>query len=150
MLEPPERLLSLASSSLSALLEIDAALRCPICLDVMYRPLGLSCGHAFCAECAFRAVGRGGGVGSLPALLDSVHPGEPCPECRRPDAFVGARAMRVTGALAKVRHARAWAEKRDEARERGAARRRIVERRRLRGRAPTALDVLRPGEMEEY
>ena len=60
------------------------------------------------------------------------------------------RAMRVTGALARVRHARAWAEKRDEARERGAARRRILERRRLAGRAPTALDVLRPGEMEEY
>ena len=132
------------------MLEIDAALRCPICLDVMYRPLGLSCGHAFCAECAFRAVGSGGCVGPLEALLGSVHPGEPCPECRRPDAFVGARAMRVTGALARARHAAAWREKRDEARERVAARRRILETRRLSGRAPTALDVLRPGEMEEY
>ena len=138
------------SSSIADAAALDATLRCPICLDFMYRPLGLACGHAFCTECALRAVGAGGAVGSLRALLGSVDPDEACPECRRPAAFVGARAMRETGALVRARHPGLWAAKRDEARERAAARRVIAERRRLRGRRATPMDVLRPGSMDEY
>ena len=116
----------------------------------MYRPLGLACGHAFCTECALRAVGHGGDVGSLRAVLGALDEDEACPECRRPAAFAAAHAMRETGALVRARHWGAWMARRDEARERDAALRTVLEARRLTGRPATPLDVLRPGCMDEY
>ena len=50
----------------------------------MYQPLGLECGHRFCADCAFTCVGKGRALGSVRAILDHVHPEAACPECRTP------------------------------------------------------------------
>ena len=39
----------------------------------MYQPLGLECGHKFCADCAFSAVGKGNAIGTVRAILDFTH-----------------------------------------------------------------------------
>lgn len=50
----------------------------------MYQPLGLECGHRFCADCAFTCAGKGRALGSVRAILDHVDPEAACPECRTP------------------------------------------------------------------
>ena len=50
----------------------------------MYQPLGLECGHRFCADCALTCVGKGRALGTVRAILDHVHPEAACPECRTP------------------------------------------------------------------
>ena len=45
----------------------------------MYQPLGLECGHKFCADCAFSSIGKGNAVGSVRAILDHVDPDAACP-----------------------------------------------------------------------
>jgi len=39
--------------------------KCPICLELMYRPVGLSCGHKFCRQCALDAAGFGKVFGAV-------------------------------------------------------------------------------------
>ena len=50
----------------------------------MYQPLGLECGHKFCADCVFTCVGKGRALGTVKAILDHVPAGAACPECRTP------------------------------------------------------------------
>ena len=50
----------------------------------MFQPLGLECGHRFCADCALTCAGKGRALGSVRAILDHVHPEAACPECRTP------------------------------------------------------------------
>jgi hypothetical protein len=52
--------------------------------EVMYQPLGLECGHRFCADCAFTCVGKGRALGTVRAILDHVDADAACPECRTP------------------------------------------------------------------
>jgi hypothetical protein len=33
--------------------------------EAMYQPLGLECGHSFCADCAFSCVGKGRALGTV-------------------------------------------------------------------------------------
>ena len=48
----------------------DPDLTCPICLDVLFEPLTLRCGHSFCRACL---------LGSTKLAPD----GRCCPQCRR-------------------------------------------------------------------
>ena len=50
----------------------------------MYQPLGLECGHKFCADCVFTCVGKGRALGTVKAILDHVPADSACPECRTP------------------------------------------------------------------
>ena len=50
----------------------------------MYQPLGLECGHRFCADCVFTCVGKGRALGTVKAILDHVPADAACPECRTP------------------------------------------------------------------
>ena len=52
--------------------------------EVMYQPLGLECGHMFCADCVFTCVGKGRALGTVKAILDHVPADAACPECRTP------------------------------------------------------------------
>ena len=73
---------SLTSSTLSD----PDSLKCPICLDIMYLPLSLECGHRLCSRCAIAlALGKNGEVGNVDSLLQSGPVGRseaPCPQCR--------------------------------------------------------------------
>lgn len=75
--------------------------------DLMYRPLGLACGHKFCAPCAFKAAGMGNAVGTMRALLHHTPPLTPCPECRRPGMYARAKELESVGQLIKFRCATA-------------------------------------------
>ena len=71
----------------------------------MYQPLGLECGHKFCADCAFSSVGKGNALGSVRAILDHVEPGAACPECRTKGVFVNAMELKTTEKLIRQRRA---------------------------------------------
>ena len=155
-LVPSARETSIASSGLGERAAgVARSLRCPICLDVLFRPLGLACGHVFCSDCAFTAVGRGNAVGTLAALLASLDAAEPCPECRRPAAYEGARQMVELSRLVRARHPDLWAERRAEALLKAKQLRAILERRAARVAAAvpgsaTPFDLLAAKPYEDF
>jgi hypothetical protein len=69
----------------------------------MYQPIGLECGHKFCAQCAFNSAGKANALGSFQAILDHVSANAPCPQCRTPGAFVLAMNLKETGHLIRRR-----------------------------------------------
>ena len=69
----------------------------------MYQPIGLECGHAFCADCAFTSAGKGYALGSVRAILEHVCPDARCPECRTKGVYVLAVQLKKTEALIKQR-----------------------------------------------
>ena len=71
--------------------------------EAMYQPLGLECGHKFCADCAFSAVGKGNALGTVRAILDHVDPDSACPECRTKGVYVYAMELKETEKLIKKR-----------------------------------------------
>ena len=51
-------------------------LSCGICLDTLYKPVGLSCGHVFCRDCLLQSAGilkEGATLGDLRTDPTSVH-----------------------------------------------------------------------------
>ncbi|BDA51487.1 probable E3 ubiquitin-protein ligase BAH1-like 1 at C-terminar half [Coccomyxa sp. Obi] len=113
--------LSVASSGLDDGIEnVDNDHSCPICLEAMYQPLGLECGHRFCADCAFSAVGKGNALGTVRAILDHVDVNAACPECRTKGVFMRAIELKETERLIKQRYPKAWAERAEEAHEKEA------------------------------
>jgi hypothetical protein len=71
--------------------------------EAMYQPLGLECGHKFCADCAFSAVGKGNALGTVRAILDHVALEAACPECRTSGVFLHAIELKETERLIKQR-----------------------------------------------
>jgi len=71
--------------------------------EAMYQPLGLECGHKFCASCAFSSVGKGYALGTVRAILDHVSAEAACPECRTHGVFVMAMELKETEKLIKQR-----------------------------------------------
>ena len=71
--------------------------------EAMYQPLGLECGHKFCADCAFSAVGKGNALGTVRAILDHVDPEAACPECRTKGVYVFAMELKETEKLIRQR-----------------------------------------------
>lgn len=101
----------------------DNDLTCPICLDLMYKPVALACGHKFCKRCALEAAGFGRAVGTFASIVSHVPRRAPCPACRQQDVYRGAVSLREVGRLIERRHPREWAERRgaDKRLEREAA-----------------------------
>ena len=58
---------------------------CAVCLEVMYMPVGLKCGHLFCMSCIKQAVG----VESSKPLGRAPRQAS-CPSCRQRGVFAGA------------------------------------------------------------
>lgn len=71
--------------------------------EAMYQPIGLECGHKFCADCAFTSAGKGNAVGTVRAILDHVPSNACCPECRTKGVFVLAIELKETEKLIKQR-----------------------------------------------
>ncbi len=100
---------------------VDEDLRCPICLDLMYRPVGLACGHKFCRACALEAAGFGRLLGAFRNVVSYVPRRTPCPHCRQPDVYRTAIALKEVGALIRARHPEEWAARAGEERARARA-----------------------------
>ncbi|KAK9835065.1 hypothetical protein WJX81_008355 [Elliptochloris bilobata] len=121
---------SLASSGMGPPEEVDEDYLCPICLDIMYKPIGLECGHKFCADCAFTAVGKGNALGSVRAILYHVSAEAACPECRSVGMFVLAHELHQTEQLLRKRWPEEYAKRAKELQAKEARLRSILARQR--------------------
>lgn len=65
--------------------KIDIDLTCSICLDTVFDPVSLTCGHIFCYICACSAASV-----SIVDGLKAANPKEKCPLCRERAAYEGA------------------------------------------------------------
>ena len=93
---------------------------CGVCLDTLYKPVGLECGHVFCRDCLLRAAGvldhRGTSlavslrgrttvsrVAAGEAALEpaSWHARDKCPECRQSGVFLTSTRLRHVEACIK-------------------------------------------------
>lgn len=87
----------------------DEELRCPICLEIMYKPVGLGCGHKFCRTCALESVGFGNVLGAFETIANYIPARMPCPECRQTNVYKNAVSLKEMGALIRERHPELWA-----------------------------------------
>jgi hypothetical protein len=94
----------------------DEELRCPICLDVMYKPVGLGCGHKFCRPCALEAAGFGKAFGAFHNIISYIPARTPCPQCRQQNVYRSAVTLKEVGRLIKSRYPEQWAEAKSEER----------------------------------
>jgi hypothetical protein len=93
---------------------------CGVCLDTLYKPVGLECGHVFCRDCLLRAAGvldhRGTSiavslrgrqtvsrVAAGEAALEPVswRERDKCPECRHEGVFLTSTRLRHVEACIK-------------------------------------------------
>lgn len=66
-------------------MKVDVDLTCSICLDTVFDPVSLTCGHIFCFMCCCSA-----GSVTIVDGLKSVDPKTKCPLCRQAGVFSGA------------------------------------------------------------
>jgi E3 ubiquitin-protein ligase BAH len=66
-------------------INLDISLTCSICLDTVFDPVSLTCGHIFCYMCACKA-----GSVTIVDGLKEVEPKKSCPLCRGAGVFKGA------------------------------------------------------------
>ncbi|XP_010921686.1 probable E3 ubiquitin-protein ligase BAH1-like 1 [Elaeis guineensis] len=66
-------------------MKVDIDLTCSICLDTVFDPVSLSCGHIFCYMCCCSA-----GSVTIVDGLKSVNPKAKCPLCRQAGVYAGA------------------------------------------------------------
>ena len=93
-------------------------LRCPICLDLMYKPVGLGCGHKFCRQCALDAAGFGRACGAFRNIVSYIPARTPCPHCRQTNVYKNAVSLKEVGTLIRSRYPEQWAERKGEERQR--------------------------------
>jgi hypothetical protein len=96
----------------------DEELRCPICLDIMYKPVGLGCGHKFCRHCALEAAGFGRIHGAFRNIVSYIPVRVACPQCRQPNVYRNAVSLKEVGALIRARYPADWAEAAEEEKRR--------------------------------
>lgn len=109
--------------------------KCPICLELMYRPVGLSCGHKFCRQCALDAAGFGKVFGAFRNIISYIPARVTCPECRQAKAYKGAVSLKELGFLIRDRYPKEYAERRNDERE---------HRRNIAARPTPPVDTSRP------
>eukprot|EP00891_Asterochloris_glomerata_P005309 jgi/Astpho2/5309/fgenesh1_pg.00075_%23_8_t len=81
---------------------------CSICLGILYKPIGLSCGHKFCRPCALRAAGMSKVLGKVKAILDNIPAETKCPECRQMWVYSGAIQLKSVDEFVRSRSAEAY------------------------------------------
>lgn len=111
-LSDPERCLTSRSVS-----DLEETQKCPICLDILYKPIGLACGHKFCQNCLFKAVIPGIAFGNVQGLLNVVPVKARCPQCRQMGVFENAGCLPALAAYLKQKFPEYWRERREEERK---------------------------------
>jgi len=86
-------------------------LRCSICLDLLYRPVGLGCGHKFCRACALEAAGFGHIYGTFRNVISYIPARTPCPHCRQTHVYRSAVSLKEVGLLIRSRFPEHWEER---------------------------------------
>lgn len=106
----------------------DEGLECPICLDVLYRPIGLACGHKFCTPCISRAVAPGSvwKPGHENSALATVSHRAKCPQCRQQCVFRNASYLTVLSNNLKQRFPKYWKDRQIEDKESGSRSKEII------------------------
>ncbi|KAJ4726931.1 E3 ubiquitin-protein ligase BAH1-like [Melia azedarach] len=66
-------------------IELDIDLTCPVCLETVFDPVSLTCGHILCKMCACSAASV-----SIVDGLQSAEPRGKCPLCRQAGVYAGA------------------------------------------------------------
>ncbi|OAY67572.1 putative E3 ubiquitin-protein ligase BAH1-like 1 [Ananas comosus] len=78
-------------------MRVDINLTCSICLDTVFDPVALACGHIFCYMCCCSAASV-----TIVDGLESANPKAKCPLCRRGGVF--ARAVHLDELYILLRH----------------------------------------------
>lgn len=86
--------------------KLDVDLTCPICLDTVFYPVALTCGHIFCDICACSAASV-----SIVDGLKEASPKEKCPLCRQKRVYDGAVHLEELNILLSRRCPEYWAER---------------------------------------
>ncbi|KAG0589557.1 hypothetical protein M758_1G027700 [Ceratodon purpureus] len=85
---------------------LDFDLSCSICLDTLFDPIALGCGHLFCNNCACTAANVLGHEGPRAARCNAQ-----CPICRQAGVYVDAVKLKELSSLIKNRCPEDWKER---------------------------------------
>ncbi|XP_009119604.1 E3 ubiquitin-protein ligase BAH1 [Brassica rapa] len=97
----------LLSCELSDSLKVDIDLTCSICLDTVFDPISLTCGHIYCYMCACSAASV-----NVVDGLKTADPSEKCPLCREVCVYKGAVHLDELSILLKRSCREYWEERR--------------------------------------
>ncbi|KAA8516850.1 hypothetical protein F0562_017332 [Nyssa sinensis] len=86
--------------------KLEYSLTCAICLDLVFNPYALSCGHLFCKSCACSAASV-----MLFQGLKAASPESKCPVCREAGVYATALHMLELDMLLKKRCKAYWKER---------------------------------------
>eukprot|EP00210_Caulerpa_lentillifera_P007556 g7216.t1 len=90
---------------------ITVDINCQICLDVLYKPVALSCGHVYCLSCLLEGYGLQNYVGSHRALLSNIPSMAACFQCRQRRVFRSAELIPELDHYCRLRNPEAWNER---------------------------------------
>ncbi|CAD7703994.1 unnamed protein product [Ostreobium quekettii] len=110
---PHERLCNSSRDGVSR----NSDFQCPICLDTLFRPLALGCGHVFCQSCLFDAFGCGRRLGTAGNMLSCIPASARCPECRSDNVAAGAKHLKVLSTTLQQRFPEYWQTREQEEKE---------------------------------
>lgn len=84
-------------------IKLEYNLKCAICLEIVFNPYALSCGHLFCKSCACSAASV-----MIFQGLKASSPDSKCPICREAGVYANAVHMLELDLLIKKRHKDYW------------------------------------------
>ncbi|CAK9206679.1 unnamed protein product [Sphagnum troendelagicum] len=93
-------------------MKLDINLTCSICLDTLFDPVALGCGHLFCNSCACSAASVAPFLGPKAAKKSAQ-----CPLCRQAGVYVDAVRLNELAILLHNRFKEYWSERRNNERK---------------------------------